>query len=225
MPASCGKSEGAGAFLRPASQNTVVSTGNMVALTGPELPMQRRYLQHIDGLRAIAVLPVVLFHANVPGFSGGFVGVDIFFVISGFLITRILVRDLESGSFSLAAFYERRIRRIFPALFAVLAVDVSHRRHHHAADAASWLRRKPVRIQCLPRQLSFHAGRQLFCGAGRGAAAAASLVPGGRRAVLCRFSVAGLRTVPLVPQLQAGHPHVAPGHIAHIQRCARSSRA
>jgi peptidoglycan/LPS O-acetylase OafA/YrhL len=82
-------------------------------------------LQHrrdIDGLRAVAVLPVVLFHAGVAGFAGGFVGVDIFFVISGFLITGILLRDGTGSARSLMRFYDRRIRRIFPALFAMLAL-------------------------------------------------------------------------------------------------------
>jgi peptidoglycan/LPS O-acetylase OafA/YrhL len=74
----------------------------------------------IDGLRAVAVLPVILFHAGLPAFAGGYLGVDIFFVISGFLITGILVRDLEAGRFSIARFYERRARRILPALAVVL---------------------------------------------------------------------------------------------------------
>jgi len=76
----------------------------------------------IDGLRAIAVGLVILFHYGVPGFSGGFVGVDIFFVISGFLIGGIIDRELEAGRFSFLGFYERRVRRIFPALFAMLFV-------------------------------------------------------------------------------------------------------
>src|SRR5262249_30710309 len=67
-----------------------------------------------------AILPVVLYHASIAGFSGGFVGVDIFFVISGYLITAIVAREVEQNSFSFARFYERRVRRIFPALFAVL---------------------------------------------------------------------------------------------------------
>lgn len=58
-----------------------------------------KYRPEIDGLRAIAVIPVILFHAAVPGFSGGFVGVDIFFVISGFLITTIIVADIEGPSY------------------------------------------------------------------------------------------------------------------------------
>ncbi len=79
------------------------------------------YRSDIDGLRAVAVGAVVLYHADLAGFSGGFVGVDVFFVISGYLITAILRQDLERGRFSIATFYERRIRRIFPALFVMLA--------------------------------------------------------------------------------------------------------
>lgn len=80
------------------------------------------YRPEIDGLRSIAVLAVLLFHLGVPGITGGFTGVDIFFVISGYLITGILMRDLEAGRFSLAQFYRRRALRILPALFAVLIV-------------------------------------------------------------------------------------------------------
>jgi peptidoglycan/LPS O-acetylase OafA/YrhL len=77
------------------------------------------YRADIDGLRMLAVVPVVLFHAHVPGFSGGFVGVDVFFVISGFLITRLLVADIAAGRFSILTFYERRIRRLWPAYLVV----------------------------------------------------------------------------------------------------------
>jgi len=73
------------------------------------------YRPEIDGLRAICVLAVILFHARV-GFSGGFVGVDIFFVISGYLISKIVLAEIQAGSFSLVGFWERRIRRIFPAV-------------------------------------------------------------------------------------------------------------
>lgn len=75
-----------------------------------------KYRKEIDGLRAIAILPVLLFHAGFRTFSGGFVGVDIFFVISGYLITKIILAELETSSFSLLDFYERRARRILPAL-------------------------------------------------------------------------------------------------------------
>ena len=82
-----------------------------------------RYRRDVDGLRSVAILPVLLFHAHVPGFSGGYVGVDIFFVISGFLITGIIAREIDAGRFSILRFYERRFRRIVPALSAmVLAV-------------------------------------------------------------------------------------------------------
>src|ERR1700710_887608 len=83
----------------------------------------RPYRPEIDGLRAISVLAVVLFHSHVWGFSGGFVGVDVFFVISGFLITQIILDESDGGGFSFARFYERRARRILPALFAMLAAS------------------------------------------------------------------------------------------------------
>lgn len=80
-----------------------------------------QYRAEIDGLRAIAVIPVILFHAGAPGFAGGYVGVDIFFVISGYLITSIIMKDVERQRFSLVDFYERRARRIMPALALVVA--------------------------------------------------------------------------------------------------------
>ncbi|MEE9387195.1 MAG: acyltransferase family protein [Paracoccaceae bacterium] len=83
-----------------------------------------KYRREIDGLRAIAILPVVLFHAGFTALGGGFVGVDVFFVISGYLITSILVADMEGGKFSILTFYERRVRRILPALFVMMAICV-----------------------------------------------------------------------------------------------------
>jgi peptidoglycan/LPS O-acetylase OafA/YrhL len=80
-----------------------------------------RYRPEIDGLRAVAVAAVVAFHAELGVAPGGFIGVDVFFVISGYLITSLIVADLEAGRFSILEFYERRIRRIFPALLAVIA--------------------------------------------------------------------------------------------------------
>ena len=79
------------------------------------------YRPDIDGLRALAVVPVVVFHSGLPIFPGGYVGVDVFFVISGYLITSILLEDVQAGKYSVLSFYERRVRRIFPALFVVLA--------------------------------------------------------------------------------------------------------
>lgn len=86
--------------------------------------MKLNYRADIDGLRAIAVLSVVLNHAGVGLFSGGFVGVDVFFVISGYLITSIIMREIDGREFSLVKFYERRIRRIYPALFAMMLLIV-----------------------------------------------------------------------------------------------------
>ena len=74
----------------------------------------------IDGLRAIAIIPVVLYHAGFSLFSGGFVGVDVFFVISGYLITGMISNQISKDSFSIITFYERRIRRLFPALLLML---------------------------------------------------------------------------------------------------------
>lgn len=88
------------------------------------------YRRDIDGLRSLAILPVLFYHAGVSGFSGGYVGVDIFFVISGFLITGIIAREIDARQFSIARFYERRARRILPALFLVIACVLL---------AASWL--------------------------------------------------------------------------------------
>ena len=85
--------------------------------------MKFKYRSEIDGLRALAVFPVVFYHAGFDLFSGGFVGVDIFFVISGYLITSLIIRELENNTFSLVNFYERRARRILPALFLVIFVS------------------------------------------------------------------------------------------------------
>ncbi|MET0273709.1 MAG: acyltransferase family protein [Phenylobacterium sp.] len=81
-----------------------------------------RYRREIDGLRAIAVLPVILFHAGLQTFAGGFMGVDVFFVISGYLITGIVLGEIDAGTFSIWKFYDRRARRILPALLTVIAL-------------------------------------------------------------------------------------------------------
>ena len=78
------------------------------------------YIKQIDGLRGLSVLIVIFFHLNLPGFHGGYIGVDIFFVISGFLITSIILFEKENGNFSLINFYERRVRRLLPALYLVM---------------------------------------------------------------------------------------------------------
>jgi peptidoglycan/LPS O-acetylase OafA/YrhL len=84
--------------------------------------VRRAYREDIDWLRAIAVLAVVAFHFEAPAVFGGFVGVDIFFVISGYLITGIIQSEVKSGTFSFARFYERRVRRLLPALYAMVAL-------------------------------------------------------------------------------------------------------
>jgi peptidoglycan/LPS O-acetylase OafA/YrhL len=96
-----------------------------------------KYRKEVDGLRSIAVLPVILFHAGVPWMPGGFVGVDIFFVISGYLITSMIYLDLAEGKFSLWTFYERRMRRILPALIVVLVATL----------VFSWLWMVPSRLE------------------------------------------------------------------------------
>ena len=101
-----------------------------------------KYRPDIDGIRALAVLAVVIFHAKL-GLSGGYAGVDVFFVISGFLITGIILRELKNGTFSFVSFWERRIRRILPALAAVTA----------AILAAGWFLLVPDDYRSLGRQI------------------------------------------------------------------------
>ncbi len=101
------------------------------------------YRREIDGLRAIAVLSVILFHAGFQTFGGGFVGVDVFFVISGYLITTIILSELDQGKFSITKFYERRARRILPALFAVMTVCLPF----------AWLSLMPEDLQDFSRSL------------------------------------------------------------------------
>lgn len=81
------------------------------------------YRADIDGLRAIAVMTVVFYHTEWSLFSGGFIGVDVFFVISGYLITALLLRQMDAGTFTFGTFYIRRVRRLFPALFVTMAAS------------------------------------------------------------------------------------------------------
>lgn len=111
----------------------------MKALDDPaNIPMNSQdhpaYRPDIDGLRAIAVLSVVIFHAFPKALHGGFIGVDIFFVISGYLISTIIYKGLDAGTFSLRDFYTRRIRRIFPALLVVLAFCIVFGWHYLLSD-------------------------------------------------------------------------------------------
>ncbi|PSJ49488.1 acyltransferase, partial [Mesorhizobium soli] len=91
----------------------------------------------------LAVFPVVLYHAGIAGFGGGFVGVDVFFVISGYLMAAVIIGELDRGEFSLLQFYERRVRRIFPALFAMIA----------ASAVMAWFVFMPVEFTYFARSL------------------------------------------------------------------------
>ena len=82
--------------------------------------MKINYRPEIDGLRALAVIPVIFYHASYPFFSGGYLGVDIFFVISGYLISCIILDELEKNEFSILNFWKRRAKRILPALLSVI---------------------------------------------------------------------------------------------------------
>lgn len=99
------------------------------ALTAPQAPSHLSYRRDIDGLRALAVLLVVVFHAFPKSMGGGYIGVDVFFVISGYLISGLIFERLQAGRFSIVDFYQRRVRRIFPALAVVMV----------ASMAAGWL--------------------------------------------------------------------------------------
>jgi len=105
--------------------------------------VSRGYQPEIDGIRAIAVTSVIVFHGHILPLPGGFAGVDIFFVLSGYLITGILVSDMDLGRFSIWQFYERRIRRIFPALFFVLAVT----------SLAAWAMLNPPQLKAYSQSL------------------------------------------------------------------------
>ena len=101
------------------------------------------YRREVDGIRALAVVPVILFHAGFERFSGGYVGVDVFFVISGYLITSLILAEMQSGTFSLARFYERRARRILPSMFFVMA----------ASFVAAWILLLPDPMEEFSRSL------------------------------------------------------------------------
>src|SRR2546426_3016463 len=89
--------------------------------TGDSSGAVSAYRPHLDGLRAVAVYLVVLFHAGSGRFPGGYIGVDVFFVLSGYLVTQLLLRDVaRSGSIRFGRFYSRRFRRLFPAPFVAL---------------------------------------------------------------------------------------------------------
>ena len=92
------------------------------AISGPAT--HGGFIPSIEGLRALAVLVVLLFHLDIPGFNAGYLGVDLFFVISGFIITRNILFDLHGDRFSLKGFYVRRVRRLFPALLVTVLLTL-----------------------------------------------------------------------------------------------------
>ena len=94
---------------------------DIVNISYSEQVIHGTYYPHIDGIRALAVLPVVFYHILAALCPGGFIGVDVFFVISGYLIAGAILRDLERERFSIGNFYYRRIRRIMPAYFVLIA--------------------------------------------------------------------------------------------------------
>ncbi len=102
-----------------------------------DMPSRLDYRHEIDGLRAVAVLPVIFFHAGFSLFQGGYVGVDVFFVISGYLITSLILAEQTAGTFTIAGFYDRRARRILPALFLVTA----------ACLGMAWLFMTPLQLK------------------------------------------------------------------------------
>ena len=110
------------------------------------MSLSEKYRTDIDGLRAVAVVPVVLYHAGVSVFSGGYVGVDVFFVISGFLITSLILPEVAESRFSFRSFYERRIRRLFPAMFALGLYLMPWKE-----EAASDIDRPPRLLQLSPK--------------------------------------------------------------------------
>ncbi|MDO8795914.1 MAG: acyltransferase, partial [Vicinamibacterales bacterium] len=141
-------------------------------MTGAQSPtyVSPTYRREIDGLRALAVLPVIFFHAGFDWFRGGFVGVDVFFVISGYLITTVILTEQAGGGFSLVRFYERRARRILPALFFMLALTT----------AGAWVFLLPADLKAFAQSLTAVAAfysNVLFAGQSGYFDAAAELKP------------------------------------------------
>lgn len=120
-------------------QDTVAPIGAPVGARGENIPF-------ITGLRAISILAVVGFHVGLPGFSGGFIGVDVFFVISGYLIITQIVRQIEAGEFCLADFWARRALRVLPPFALVLAVSVA---------VASWVLVMPTEINAFGHSVAY----------------------------------------------------------------------
>ena len=151
-------------------------------MAGTDLNLKLPNRRDIDGLRALSVLCVFLYHLEVPLFRGGFIGVDIFFVISGYLISRNILTDAERGHFSLTRFYERRIRRLFPAAFVTIVGTL--------VIGALWF--SPEHFKSLTQDVvatlgsisNFYFWRGSHCQGDRSERGSAFLVAGGRRTIL-----------------------------------------
>ena len=165
----------------------MAATRSMTAQTAPRL----RRMPGIDGLRAVAVAAVFLYHADISWLPGGFFGVDVFFVISGYLITSLLLAEFElSGRVALGRFWAGRARRLLPALFVLLAVCLAARRDDRARQARRAARRR-AGIDLLRRELALHLrARELLRPVRPPRLAAPPLVAGGRGAVLPALAAA-----------------------------------
>ena len=120
------------------------------------------YRADIDGMRAVAVLLVVASHLHIARLAGGYVGVDVFFVISGYLISAHILPLIQSGTFSLADFYIRRIRRIFPALIAMLAATLPLAwRFLFPTEMVEYARSLAAAVLCLLQHAAVELGRLL----------------------------------------------------------------
>ena len=124
-----------------------------------------QYRREIDGLRAVAILPVILFHGGIVGFSGGYVGVDVFFVISGYLITSIILEEIKKDQFSIIGFYERRARRILPALCAVVLFTTIAAFLLLPADALKSYSQSLVSVASFSSNIFFYMTSGYFSGA------------------------------------------------------------
>ena len=191
--------------MRPSSAVSTMEPAP--AVSNSEVGTDGPHIRGLDGIRAVAVVGVLGFHGGVAGFGGGLLGVDIFFVLSGFLITSLLVGEWSrTGTLSFRRFYERRARRLLPGLFILLLLVAAYAQWFAETDTLSTLRGDALATIPLRRQLALHLLRaELFRALRSAVAAPAHLVAGGRGAVL--------------PGLAGGGPvRPAPGRTAGARR-------
>jgi len=123
------------------------------------------YRTDIDGLRAVSIIAVLLFHVGFDGWSGGYVGVDVFFVISGFLITSLIAADIDTGTFSLGRFYERRIRRLLPATIPVVVFTALFAAAFYTSERFFEYGQSLIAFTTYTSNWFFYATRGYFAGA------------------------------------------------------------